>query len=318
MEEQFHYVFGPVPSRRLGRSLGIDLIPFKTCTYDCIYCQLGQTTAKTVERKTYVPVNVVLDEVKRRLERGPRPDYITLSGSGEPTLHSEIGEAIQGIKAITEIPLAVLTNGSLLWMEDVRKALLNADLVVPSLDAGTSKAFRHINRPHEAIDFDRMVDGLVAFSQEYSGELWLEIFFVEGINDTDEEISHMVDLSKRIKPNRIQLNTVTRPPAEDMSQPLGKEKLEQIAKRFDPQAEVIADIAPEMTDTQRGCMDDILAMVRRRPCTLEDISEAFSLNPSDVVKYLHELERKGSIESKSVDGKTYFAANPHRNIPRDS
>ena len=308
MKEKFQHVFGPVPSRRLGRSLGIDLIPFKTCSYDCIYCQLGRTTVTTIERKVYAPIDDVLDEVKRRLANGPHPDYITLSGSGEPTLHTEIGKVIQGIKAITEIPVAVLTNGSLLWMEDVHKALLNADLVVPSLDAGTPETFRKMNRPHETIDFNRMVEGMVAFGSEYSGDLWLEVFLVEGINDTDEEIAHIVDLAGRIKPNRIQLNTVTRPPAEETSRPLGKERLEQIARRFVPSAEVIADVAPKMTDTQKGCMNDILAMCQRRPCTLEDISQAFGLNPSDVVKYLHELQREDLVETKSIGGRVYFTA----------
>lgn len=306
MEEQFKYVFGPVPSRRLGRSLGVDLVPFKACSYDCIYCQLGHTTLKTVERKAYVPTDKVLDEVKRRLETGPRPNYITLSGSGEPTLNSEVGEVIQGIKSITDVPVAVLTNGSLLWMEDVRKALLNADLVVPSLDAGNPETFELMNKPHEAIDFNRMVDGIIEFRKEYAGDLWLEVFLIDRINDSDKEVAQIVDLARRIKPDRIQLNTVTRPPAEDTSRPLGRERLEQIARLFDPPAEVIADIAPEMTDTQKGCMGDIEAMCRRRPCTLEDISHAFSLNPSDVVKYIHELERKGLVKTKNVEGKTYY------------
>jgi len=312
MSEGFKYVFGPVPSRRLGLSLGVDLVPYKTCTYDCVYCQLGRTTVKTIERRAYVPVNDVLDEVRRRLARGPRPNYITLSGSGEPTLHSGVGEIIRGIKAITEIAVAVLTNGSLLWMEDVRKALLNADLVVPSLDAGTPETFARINRPHQAADFNRMVDGMIAFREEYSGNFWLEVFLVDGINDTDEDIAHIVNVARRIKPDCIQLNTVTRPPAEEMSRPLSKERLEQIARRFVPKAEVIADLLPEMTDWQKGCMDDIAAMCRRRPCTLEDISRAFSLNPNDVSKYLHELQRRGSIETKRTAGRTYFVTSKKR------
>lgn len=306
MGERFLYVFGPVPSRRLGRSLGIDLVPYKTCSYDCIYCQLGQTTKKTIERRAYVPVDDVLDEVRRRLASGLSPDYITLSGSGEPTLHSEVGQVIKEIKAITEIPLAVLTNGSLLWMKDVRKALFNADLVIPSLDAGTPETFAHINRPHHNIDFNHMVDGMIAFGNEYRGNLWLEVFLVEGINDAEEEIAHIVELAKRIKPDQIQLNTVTRPPAEEMSRPLEKERLEQIARRFVPPAEVIADITPEMTDAQKGCMNDISAMYRRRPCTIEDISRAFGLNPSNIIKYLQELQRKGAVKTETVDGRTYF------------
>jgi wyosine [tRNA(Phe)-imidazoG37] synthetase (radical SAM superfamily) len=305
---EYRYVFGPVPSRRLGRSLGVDIVPFKTCTFDCIYCQLGPTTNKTIERRSYVPVEDVLDEVKHRLASDLRPDYITLSGSGEPTLNADVGSVIEGIKSITKIPVAVLTNGSFLWMEDVRKALLLADLVVPSLDAGTPETFEHINRPHETISFEQMVEGMIAFREEYSGNLWLEVFLVEGINDSDEEINHIVDLAKWIGPNRVQINTVTRPPAEASARPLSRERLEEIAQRFVPPAEVIADVSPDIPDRKMGCMEDIASMCRRRPCTLQDISKSLGLNPSEVSKYLQELQRQGSIETKELDGRTYFVA----------
>lgn len=308
MSDDFRYVFGPVPSRRLGHSLGVDLVPYKACTYDCIYCQLGPTTDRTVERKSYVPVEDVLDEVGRRLSGGLRPDYITLSGSGEPTLNADVGSVIDGIKAITEIPVAVLTNGSLLWMEEVRTALLHADLVVPSLDAGTPETFARINRPHEALSFDKMEEGTIAFRREYSGNLWLEVFLIEGINDSDEEINHIVELAKRIEPDRVQLNTVTRPPAERASRPLKQDRLAEIARRFVPPAEVIADVSPDIPDRKMGCMEDIASMCRRRPCTLQDISKSLGLNPSEVSKYLQELQRRGSIETQELEGRTYFVA----------
>ncbi|GAG90670.1 unnamed protein product, partial [marine sediment metagenome] len=174
-EKKQEYIFGPVPSRRLGRSLGIDLVPFKTCTYDCIYCQLGRTTNKTLARKDWAPINRVIKQLSSKLDS--KPDYITLSGSGEPTLFSRLEELISKIKNITDIPVAVLTNGSLLWLPEVRNALKAADMVVPSLDAGSSQIFQYVNRPHRDITFSRMLEGLVKFRNEYNGKYWLEVFF---------------------------------------------------------------------------------------------------------------------------------------------
>jgi len=164
-------IFGPVPSRRLGRSLGVDLVLLKTCTYDCIYCQRGRTTCKTMERKEWVPLDGVLEKLKDKLPT--KPDYIILSGSGEPTLYSRIDELIDRIKAMTDVPVTVLTNGSLLWHEDVRRQLMNADLVIPSLDAGDEAMFRLVNRPHEEISFEQMFSGLIDFRRDFRGEYWL-------------------------------------------------------------------------------------------------------------------------------------------------
>ncbi len=172
------HVFGPVPSRRLGRSLGVDLVPFKTCSYDCIYCQVGRTTNQTIERKEWVPMDAVLDELKVKL--ACRPDYVTLSGSGEPTLHSRLGETIEHIQAMSDVPVAVLTNGSLLWQKEVREELALADAVLPSLDAGNGLKFAFINRPHPCLTFERMVEGLIAFRDEFPGQYWLEVFLLGG------------------------------------------------------------------------------------------------------------------------------------------
>ena len=221
------YIFGPVPSRRLGRSLGVDLVPFKTCTYDCIYCQLGRTTNKTVERREWVPLDDVLAELKDKLATSP--DYITLSGSGEPTLHSRIGEVIEQIRSLTDVPVAVLTNGSLLWQEDVRRQLVTADLVVPSLDAGNRTVFQVVNRPHPDISFEKLLEGLAAFRNEYGGMYWLEVFVLAGYTAIPAEAQKLAECVRRIAPDRVQLNTVTRPPAEDYAMAVDRQRLEELA-----------------------------------------------------------------------------------------
>ena len=177
----YRHVYGPVPSKRLGRSLGVDLAPFKRCTYDCIYCQLGRTTDKTVEPKAYATSEAICSELERKLSFGPPPDYISLAGSGEPTLNAGIGELIAKIKGMTNIPVAVLTNGSLLWRDEVRAALMAADLVLPSLDAGDEAMFQYVNRPHRDISFERMIAGLSDFVRVYPGPVWLEVFLLAGV-----------------------------------------------------------------------------------------------------------------------------------------
>ncbi len=172
------HVFGPVPSRRLGRSLGVDLVPFKTYSYDCIYCQLGRTTNKTIERREWTPIDAVLDEVKENI--AARPDYITLSGFGEPTLCTHLGELIKGIRSFTDIPVAVLTNGSLLWQKEVRREVAASQLIVPSLDAGNARMFEAVNRPHEDLSFEQMIEGLIALREEFSGDIWLDVFPLGG------------------------------------------------------------------------------------------------------------------------------------------
>ncbi|MCD6287955.1 MAG: radical SAM protein, partial [Candidatus Hydrogenedentes bacterium] len=217
------YVFGPVPSRRLGRSLGVDLVPFKTCTYDCIYCQLGRTTNKTMERKEWVPLEEVMAELQEKL--CCRPDYITLSGSGEPTLYSRIDELIENIRSITDTPIAALTNGSLLWQKDVRDQLMAADLVVPSLDAGSATMFAAVNRPRQDITFDRLLEGLVEFREQFTGKLWLEVFLLAGYTADTSEVRRIAKHIEVIRPDRVQLNTVARPPAETFALPVTQERL---------------------------------------------------------------------------------------------
>jgi len=301
------YVFGPVPSRRLGRSLGVDLVPFKTCTYDCIYCQLGRTDRKTVERKEWVPLEEVVEELQAKLST--RPDYITLSGSGEPTLFSRTGELIERIRAMTDVPVGVLTNGSLLWREEVRRELLGANLVMPSLDAGDESMFRAVNRPHPEISFDRMLGGLIAFRREFHGEYWLEVFLLAGYTSVDAETAKLARCVERIRPDRVQLNTVARPPAESFAAAVSPGRMAELAAMFHPPGEVVADFRGIHGRAEFAAgREDILDMLRRRPCSLEDIADGLDMHRNEVVKYVEDLTAAGLLAQSLSDGKTYFRA----------
>jgi wyosine [tRNA(Phe)-imidazoG37] synthetase (radical SAM superfamily) len=305
MNEPFKHVFGPVPSRRLGRSLGVDLVPLKVCSYDCIYCQLGRTTKKTVERKEWVPTNTVLDELKRKL--ATRPDYITFSGSGEPTLHSGLGEIIEHIQAMTKTPVAVLTNGSLLWQPEVRAELALADVVMPSLDAGDDLLFQAVNRPHPEITFEKLLAGLEQFRREFSGQYWLEVLLLAGHTGLPAHVQKIAELVRRIQPDRVQLNTAVRPPAEEFAVPVPQARLIELARLFRPKAEVIAEYRRRGKSVSADAgQQAILELLRRRPCTEEDVAGGLAMRPIEAAKHLAQLEAAGRIVSQSHDGQVYY------------
>ena len=304
------YVYGPVPSRRLGRSLGVDLVPFKTCSYDCIYCQLGRTTQKTVERRAYVPGDALLREIREALARGPRPDVITLAGSGEPTLHSGLRSILTELKKTSEIPVAVLTNGSLLWQEEVAEACRGADLVLPSLDAGDPALFESVNRPHRAITYPMMLQGLIDFRRRYRGKLWMEVMLLGGITGIPSEARKIARHLDRIRPDRIQVNTAVRPPAEDFAFRIPRERLLPLCRYFGEKAEVIADFRgkeqeAEEAQAEKVARDDVLALLSRRPCSLEDLVRGLHSHPNEVLKYVTRLVEEGLI-SGSNRGGIYF------------
>ncbi len=303
-----NYLFGPVPSRRLGYSLGVDIIPLKTCTQNCLYCQLGVDGEVTLERKEYVPVPEVLEQLRQRIDEGLEADYITLSGSGEPTLHSGLGELIDGIKRISDIPAALITNGTLFTDERVRKQAGKADVVLPSLDAGDAETFAKINRPCSGIDFGAFVEGLARFRREYEGPIFLEVFFIEGYNTSDEDIEKIKALIDKISPDRIHLNTAVRPTAVSGIQRVDEKKLVEIARRLGPKSEVIADFSKvsHKHKFDSGVKDEILNMLRRRPCTAGDIASTLGLNVNEVVKYVTELENNSEIFSEQRQDKPYY------------
>ena len=293
----YRYVYGPVLSKRLGRSLGVDLAPFKTCTYDCIYCQLGRTTDKTAEPKSYATSAAICSELERKLSFGPPPDYISLAGSGEPTLNAGIGELITKIKGMTNIPVAVLTNGSLLWRDEVRAALMAADLILPSLDAGDEDMFQYVNRPHRDISFERMITGLIDFVHVYPGPVWLEVFLLAGVTAIPSEIEKIDALLCKIRPERVQLNTVTRPPAEEFACAVSEAQMESLKGLFSEKVEMISRRAPTQSpDLQTGqSTADIISLLRRRPCTLEGVSSSLAMQPGEALKHLDTLCRKGAV-----------------------
>lgn len=306
---RLHYVYGPVPSRRLGRSLGVDLVPFKTCTYDCVYCQLGRTTRLTLERQPYVPIEALLAEVKASLSSGSAPEYIGLAGSGEPTLHRDIGDLIQGIKAITSIPIAVLTNGSLLWMPEVRQTLMQADLVLPSLDAGDPETFQRVNRPQDQLCFARMAEGLAIFTRDFPGEVWLEVFLLAGVNDSPASIANLAALTRKIRPARVQLNTVTRPPAEGFARALAPERLQELLSAFPGRVEIICEGTPEpLAPGSMPMVEDaqVLALLGRRPCTPRDIACGLGLHELATLKHLDRLVAAGKVSLVEAEGRGYY------------
>jgi wyosine [tRNA(Phe)-imidazoG37] synthetase (radical SAM superfamily) len=306
------YVFGPVPSRRLGRSLGVDLVPYKTCTFDCIYCDLGRTTHKTIARESFASPEEICKELGRTLSvLDSKLDFITLSGSGEPTLNNHIGQIIGGVKEITSIPIAVLTNSSLLSLEEVRRDLLEADLVLPSLDAITPFLFEYINRPHSSLDIKEILSGLSQFRKQYRGHIWLEILFCRGVNDGKDEIQKLKDAIETIEPDRIQLNTTVRPPAEDFAFPLTLAQLEAIKEKLGEKAEIISEFAASTGETFNLVRDtEILNLIRRRPCTAEDISKALGLHLNEVVKCLEKLLRDGIVHYRTYEHRGYYESGP--------
>ncbi|HRQ39517.1 MAG TPA: radical SAM protein [Chloroflexota bacterium] len=306
------YVFGPVPSRRLGQSLGIDTIPLKTCNWNCVYCQLGRTVPLTNERKVYFPVEEILAEVKMALD-DHQPgdiDWVTFIGSGEPTLHSGIGRLIWDVKQLTDLPIAVITNGSLLYLPEVRRDLAGADVVMPSLDAGTAVRYHHLNRPHPEATFDRLVDGLLVFRQEYSGKIWIEVMLMQGLNDTEEALQEIAAVLDRIRPDEVHLNLPTRPPAETWVRPSDEEGLMRARAILGERATVVHPA--EGSFDLSGCdtaVDAIIGIITRHPMRQEELERALARwNPGRVQEALADLEASGQAQVVERYGTRFWSA----------
>lgn len=310
------YLFGPVNSRRLGLSLGIDLLVSKTCNFNCIYCEIGAATIFTCERKEYTPTANIISEIDTLIatQSAATPiDIFTITGSGEPTLHSGLGKIIGHLKKKTAQPVAVLTNGSLLHLADVRTDLGEADIVIPSLDSAREESFQKINRPAGSIKLEQVIQGLEQFSREFSGEFWLEILIVKGINDTPEDISALKKALTIIKPGKVQLNTVARPPLENYAEALSQKEMESIAAQLPGKVEIIVSFAQEgKGNTRNANKSEILHILQRRPCTALDICKALNLDKNSTIQALDQLEKSGSIDKKEHKGKEYYQVTMHR------
>jgi len=306
----YKYLFGPVPSRRLGMSLGVDLIPKKVCSLDCVYCEVGKTTKLSLERKEYIKSEKVKEELLHYFENNPNPDYITFSGYGEPMLNIKIGEILDFIKRTKpEIPVAVLTNGTLLYNEDVRKSLMQADVVLPSLDAATEDVFIKINRPAKDLTINMHLDGLVKFSKEFKGKIWLEIFILPGYNDIETELTKLKELIIRINPDSVQLNTLDRPGTVENIRGASLAELKQIVDFWQLDNVIIVAASPTRKNIKSYRTDTenvILETIARRPCTVNDLSEILGKHVNEINKYLDVLEADNKIKSVRLERGIFY------------
>jgi wyosine [tRNA(Phe)-imidazoG37] synthetase (radical SAM superfamily) len=301
------YIFGPVPSRRLGLSLGVDLIPAKTCPFDCIYCEVGPTTVKTRARREYIEAAAILQELADYFSgSGPEPDHVTLAGSGEPTLNLGLGRIIAGLKEITPVPVAVLTNGALLNDPQVRRELKPADVILPSLDAVSPELFQIINRPAAGLTAAGMISGLQALRAEYAGQIWLEVLLLRRLNDTPEELAKLKEAIELIRPDKVHLNTAVRPVVKDFALPLSTRELAGIAGYLGDRAEVVADFGNHRHPKFELNDGDFLASLARRPQTSEDLAEVLGLPLMVVVERLKHLVLQGRLSSSKHRGKIFY------------
>jgi wyosine [tRNA(Phe)-imidazoG37] synthetase (radical SAM superfamily) len=303
------YIFGPVSSRRLGFSLGIDAVPKKWCSFDCLYCEVGPTTHKTIQVQPLVKAEAVLADLKKFLAAGATTDYITIGGSGEPTLNAELGELVAGIKSLTDTPVALLTNGSLFYEKGVRRAVKEVEVILPSLDAADEEIFRAVNRPHPSLSIQRIIRGLKELRQEYAGLIWLEVLIIEGINDPLPHIQRLHRVIEQIEPDRIQLNTAVRPGTEPWVAPLSSEKMEEIKSILGHKAEVVASFScAEMQKPSLQAESRIVDLLRRRPCPEDEIARAVGVSAAQLAPILDRLARQGKIHCHVHGGKGFYRA----------
>ena len=297
----YKYLFGPVPSRRLGVSLGVDLVPKKTCSIDCVYCEVGKTTKLTVTREGYIASDKIMTELDHYFTNNPQPDYITITASGEPTLNSNLGEIIRFVKETKPgVSVALITNGTLLHDLKVREAIKDADLVLPSLDAGTEEVFRRINRPHKDLNFEQYIQGLIDFGKEFTGKIWLEVFILPGYNDSEKELGELKKWILKIRHDSVQLNTLDRPGTVADLRGATQEELQQVIDFWQlDHVEIIAKAKQgnQEQSHRKDTKNAILETVSRRPCTLEDLTTILGMCKDEVSKCLDELVGKNLIET---------------------
>ncbi|HKL33386.1 MAG TPA: radical SAM protein [Tangfeifania sp.] len=299
-DKNYKYLFGPVPSRRLGMSLGVDLVPRKVCSLNCVYCEAGHTTKLTTRRMDYVPARKITDELIHYFKNNPAPDFITFSGNGEPTLNAGIGEVISHIKKNhPAIPIAVLTNGTLLSDSRVRKELMMADLVLPSLDAATQKCFEKINVPADGLTVEKYIQGIADFRKEFKGLIWLEVFILPGYNDSEKELLQLKKAFQKIHPDCIQLNTLDRPGRISGLKAASTQELETIKNywRLNNTEIIAAPTSRQHLYSYRNEMENaILSTIARRPCTADDLAKIMGTHVNEINKYMKTLEDKNKIE----------------------
>lgn len=305
---RYRHLFGPVPSRRLGVSLGIDLVPLKTCSLNCIYCECGETNNCTLERKEYIALAEVYEELNDYLSEKPQLDFITFSGSGEPTLHSGLGNVVNYLKKnFPAYKLCLLTNSTLLNDKTLRDQINPIDLIIPSLDTAREECFRRLNRPHRDLQCEQIIEGLVKLRRKYSGELCLEIFIAPGLNDTPEELCSLKSALEKIKPDRVQLGTLDRPGTEEWLEAADYQTMKDIATYLD-NSEIIGKFKAghRIRAFHDSYSRQILETLRRRPCTVADLKALLNLRPAEIQKYINHLLAQGKIEIEHRERGTFL------------
>ncbi len=323
-----NHIFGPVNSRRLGRSLGVDLFQEKICNLNCIYCEVGPTTRLTCERAEYTPTAEIIADIDAYClnpQRVSELDFVTVTASGEPTLHSGLGRILEHVKKTVAKPVAVLTNGTMLSDKEVCAELSLADVVIPSLDSALPASFRRLDRPAACLTLQQIIEGLVTFSHQYQGKLWLEILFARGINDSEQDVEALLRVAARMRVDRIQLNTVARPPLESFARPLEQSRMQDIVEKFraaEPSrpVDLLAQGAGQEdhhprqrefdleSDAERqALLGEIVEMLKRRPCTAADINRTFHLGgPDKVEQLLDPLVHAGTLQKRFHGDRLYY------------
>ncbi|PXF59880.1 MAG: radical SAM protein [Deltaproteobacteria bacterium] len=302
------YCFGPVPSRRLGLSLGVDILPPKTCNLNCVYCELGDTKRYTCERNEYIPADYIRAELEEVLcSEKTAFDVLTFTASGEPTLHTGLGELLAFAKGHTDKPVAVITNSTLLSDSQVREELCHADILLPSLDSVVLDSFRRVNRPARCVDLKTILDGLIKLRKEFKGKIWLEVLFVRGINHGTDEIRKLKEVLKSIQPDKIQLGTVVRPPVETWANSLSRRQMEELREQLGEKAEVVVDYSHGIENGAQPIIEaEILDTLLRRPLSIEDLQEVLGLGAESVQEILNRMYRSGLIKTEAFNDKLFY------------
>lgn len=306
MKKKYKYLFGPVPSRRFGLSLGVDLTPFKTCSFDCVFCQLGQTTSKVIQRKAYVPTDEVIHELHQWSKQDEHIDYVTLAGSGEPTLHSEFGDILQYIREFLKFPSVLLTNSSLLSLPAVQRAALFADVVKVSLSVWDDESYARINRPHENLKFQSLVEGLITFRSLYDKEMRMEVFIMDALNSDVKDVEKIAEIANKIHPDYVELNTAVRPVESDIVKPVSSEKLADLTRLFTSKASVICPYENKGKKKIQFNEATLIEMLKRRPCTLKQLTELSKMHPNELSKYLGKLIGNRQLQTVLIDDEKYY------------
>jgi len=303
------HIFGPVPSRRLGLSLGIDLIPYKTCTLDCLYCECGATTEHILERLEFYPVSEIIEELTDFLKDKPDLDYITFSGSGEPTLFKGLDKIISFLKNnYPQYKLALLTNGTLLDDRDVRKELMDLDLIIPSLDSVVEKEFQVINRPRKEITLENLLGGIQKLKQEFQGEIWLEFFVIPGVNDGNESLLKLKEYLASLNPDNIQLNRLDRPGTDKSITKATDEDIERIRIFLEPlPVEKVLAFSGKTSDLfDKDFEEKVVSLIKVRPVNMSDLIKLTGRARLEITKFLDTLRNKNGVEEIIQDGETFY------------